>query len=416
MKTIQKTPLLSIAAFCLIPALILGVLSGWIVAHPVWAAQVLPFQIIRPLHTLFAFHWIILGAAAVAQIVVGKRPGKLQTGLFGLGLVLTVGLVTVGYSSGREYLSWPAAASLPMLLGLVLAVFALFPELPKLARRNVEAAWMLGIGILLLPLGFAEAHLFLLPSVGLDPARDLTVQWHGLDTMFGAWNTLLFGAGSLITRHAHQPGRRWHRILFIVAVSGILLTYSHHHYASPQPRWLKDIAFYSSLLAACGFVYHLKIWRRCPRDAGLSERLLHMAGIWTLFAIATGFLMALPPINTITHGTYVVVAHSMGSMIGINSAILLAVALHTYPPAANRVNRCQHLVKATHILLCLFVAELMISGLTKGYLRTTGNYQEFRFTVQDTLVALPYLGFALSIVLIPIAWAVVRQPPTVHHE
>jgi len=405
----MKNFLLSFAAICFVLTLLVGVLAGWVVSHPIKAVGLFPFEYIRPLHTLFALGWVILGTIAVSQAVMGNPPGIVQSGLFIGGMILIVVLTLMGFHSGREYISWPAVASLPIMVGLILAAITVFRKLSEIAKRNLDAAWMIGIGSLLLPLGLAEVHLFLVPEIGFDPARDLTVQWHALDTMIGAWNIILFGVGLLIVKNSTTyHGSTWHRILFIVAASGLLLTYSHHHYPSPQPHWLKDIAFYSTLLAAIGFVHHLRIWKRCPADVSLSGHLLYVAGNWTLFAIATGFLMALPPLNTITHGTYVVVAHAMGSMIGVNSMILLAVGLYLYPAPTKYHQRLHRFIRMSNVLLTLMVAELMIAGLLKGYLRINGDFYVYRETVQNSLIALPIIGLGLCVVLLPlilgIAW------------
>lgn len=398
----MRSVLLAFSALCFGLAILFGLLSGWTVGHPDTLPSWLAFTSIRPLHTLLAMAWIIQGTMVVSQLTVNKHPGVGQSGLFIGGTIITALLVMFGVSSGREYISWPAIASLPMFLGLLLAAIAIFQELPKLLQQNPAAAWMLGIGAVLLPLGFIEVHLFLIPAIGLDPARDLTLQWHGLDTMIGAWNAMLFACGAVLAGPGKVLTPIWHRALFVVTATGLLLTYSHHHYPSPQPYWLKEIAFYTSLLAAIGFIHHIRIWQRCSATATPIERMLHVAGNWTVFAIATGFLMALPPLNTLTHGTYVVVGHAMGSMIGVNSMLLLALSFHFYP-LPERFNPWLHrCIRGANWLLLAMIGELIVAGIVKGVLRFQGDYFSLRESVTNTLVFLPYIGLGLAFMLLPL--------------
>jgi len=165
-----------------------------------------------------------------------------------------------------------------------------------------------------------------LPASGLGIGRDLAVEWQGIDTMIGGWNAMMFGVGAMMIAPAGKPSKAFRTVLFVVAVSGLLLTFSHHHYQSPQATWLKDVAFLSSLLAAIAFVHHFKTWRRAAPAQTKLTILLGVAERWTLFSVATGFLMALPMLNVLMHGTYVVVAHAMGSMIGVNAILIFAIA------------------------------------------------------------------------------------------
>lgn len=81
-----------------------------------------------------------------------------------------------GAFSGREYLSWPPLYSLPLFAAISWASFNVLLGLARLGRTHPSSAWMVGIGALLLPLGFVEAHLYLLPAIGLDIGKDMAVQ------------------------------------------------------------------------------------------------------------------------------------------------------------------------------------------------------------------------------------------------
>jgi hypothetical protein len=191
-------------------------------------------------------------------------------------------------------------------------------------------------------------------------------------------------------------------VLFIVAASGLLLTFSHHHYQSPQATWLKDVAFLSSLLAAVAFVHHFRTWRRAaPAETKLTV-LLGIAERWTLFSVATGFLMALPMLNVLMHGTYVVVAHAMGSMIGVNAILIFAIAQGqgegARAVAEAGYGRWSRLFDWS---LGGFVAVLIGAGLVEGVLRPAGGYWAYIGEVRVVLSLLPVFGVALAVL---VAW------------
>ncbi|MEE8455192.1 MAG: cbb3-type cytochrome c oxidase subunit I, partial [Limibaculum sp.] len=261
-------------------------------------------------------------------------------------------------------------------------------------------AWVIGIGAVVLPLGFAEAHLYLVPAIGLDIGKDMAVQWQGIDTMIGGWNAMLYGVAAMMVAPAGKPSRAFRNLLFIVAVSGLLLTFSHHHYQSPQATWLKNVAFLTSLLAAVAFLHHFRNWRRAaPAETRLTV-LLGMAERWTIFAVGTGFLMALPPLNVLVHGTYVIVGHAMGSMIGVNAILIFAIARGQgeeskafSDPAFRRWSRL------FDWSLGGFVAVLVGAGLVEGVLRTDGGYWAYIGEVRSVMSLLPVFGAAITVLV-----------------
>jgi hypothetical protein len=122
-----------------------------------------------------------------------------------------------------------------------------------------------------------------------------------------------------------------------------------------------------------------------------------MAERWTLFSVATGFLMALPMLNVLMHGTYVVVAHAMGSMIGVNAILIFAIAqgqgegAHGVADAGFR--RWSRLFDGA---LAGFIAVLVGAGLVEGVLRPDGGYWGYIGEVRSVMTLLPVFGVALS--------------------
>ena len=52
-------------------------------------------------------------------------------------------------------------------------------------------------------------------------------------------------------------------------------------------------------------------------------RFLFAADIWVFINLVLALVISVPAFNLFTHGTHVIVAHTMGATIGINTMILL---------------------------------------------------------------------------------------------
>jgi hypothetical protein len=372
--------LFPVALGCLAATMLMGLVTA---LATVLDAPFADFRILNSSHTLFALGFVIAGALGAAQVAVGRPPGWAQAALFLIGIGAPLLAMAAGGFSGREYLSWPPLFSLPLFAAMAWASVNVMIGLARLYRAHPAAAWVVGIGAVVLPLGFAEAHLYLVPAIGLDIGKDMAVQWQGVDTMIGGWNAMLYGVAAMMVAPAGISSRTFRTLLLIAAVSGLLLTFSHHHYQSPQATWLKNVAFLTSLLAAVAFLHHFRNWRRAaPAETRLTV-LLGIAERWTIFAVGTGFLMALPPLNVLVHGTYVIVGHAMGSMIGVNAILIFAIA--------------RGLGEAG------FVAVLVAAGLVEGVLRTDGGYWGYIGEVRSVMLLLPVAGAALAVLVTWIA-------------
>ena len=391
--------LFPVAVGCLAATMLMGLITA---LATVLDTPFIDFRTLNASHTLFALGFVIVGALGAAQVAVGRPPGWPQVVLFLVGIGAPLLAMVAGGFSGREYLSWPPVFSLPLFAAMSWASVNVLIGLARLYRAHPDAAWVVGIGAVVLPLGFAEAHLYLVPAIGLDIGKDMAVQWQGLDIMIGGWNAMLYGVAAMMIAPAGKPSKAFRNLLFIVAASGLLLTFSHHHYQSPQATWLKNVAFLTSLLAAVAFLHHFRNWRRAaPAEARLTV-LLGIAERWTIFAVGTGFLMALPPLNVLVHGTYVIVGHAMGSMIGVNAILIFAIARGLgEAPGAVADAAFRRWSRLFDWSLGGFVAVLVVAGLVEGVLRTDGGYWGYIGQVRSVMLLLPVAGTALAVL---VAW------------
>lgn len=409
-----------LATACIIAAAVIGVVTSLKTVEPGFAMDWLPFQRLRPLHTFFSIGALVSGLLALLSTInrdesQSEAPLRLQFLLILFFLVAGSSTLVMGITSGREYISWHPALSVPLISALGMAVFGILNNWRVLAVRSPESLWLIAFGGLFILTGLIESHLWLLPDIGYNSVTDLTVQWHGLDVFFAGLNAALYGCAIRIITPAAKPLRaRW---LFVVATASILFTFGHHHYVSPQPGILKSLAFVASMLAMVSFVRHIRAMQGMLQDEDelnpLSP-LLKAVEIWTLVAVGSGVLLAIPYINTLFHGTYVVVIHAMGSMIGVNLMIILAGGFASVGIEEQvSPGRIKVAVKVINYSLGALWFMLVLTAIAEGVLRTTTDYLVITVQLRPLLFVLPVIGLLLMFGLVfvcgelwRICWAV----------
>lgn len=402
--------LLLLAGGCLLLSILAGLLSALDTAVPELFDKTITLRSLRPAHTLFSLTWILAGPAAVVGIF-GVRLENSTLGLSRAQLVLVttflagaIATTLAGQFSGREYITWPPVVTMVLVFALALTPVTVLWNWRAFTFRSPEAGWLLLTGSLLVPLGLVEEGLRLHHVLGLaaDPGRDLTVQWHALDTVIAGWSMVLYGIGILLT--GSRVGRLRGGWLFALAAIGILADFGHHNYASPQAHVIKIVSFSATMLAVVSFVRHVAACRRArPTDQTMG--MLRFVEFWTLFAVGTGVLLAIPPINLYAHGTYVIVAHTMGSMIGVNSLLLLAAGFRLsgveswFRSAA---------VRATSYGLLGFCLVLAALGIARGVLRVDHDFLEWKVWLKPYLVLIMFSAIPLTLGLTTLAVDFVR--------
>lgn len=371
-----------------------------------WVSH-LSFVRLRPLHTFFALYGMLAGLYGMveailpkAEIVAAARWARIQRFAFvGFGLVAGMGIAH-GWTSGREYLGWAPSLTPLLLLSLAILLGRVATNWTWLGKEAPEGFWLLGLGLIFTLVGLIESQLYLFEQVGGDLVRNLSVQWHGLDTIIAGINAGIYGGAICLTSQrakSLRPG--W---LFAFAAFSLLFTFSHHHYLSPQPSFLKWLALAASLIAALSFVRHGTAVLRTATTQ--SERwkplsaLLFSAEVWTVVAMGSGILFALPNLNLIAHGTHLILIHAMGSMIGINF-LLIVMCGFIATGSADRL--CRHTTRWGLRSLNLGLVGLWIAlgtaGWIKGTMRLTSGYADYNPAVQTWLIGFPILGAILMI-------------------
>ncbi len=189
--------------------------------------------------------------------------------------------------------------------------------------------------------------------------------------------------------------------MYIIAVASLLFTFGHHHYASPQPSYLKSLALIASLLAIMSLLRHIKAYKQknwLNLQQPFLMPIMRSVEKWTLVATATGILFAIPQFNIMIHGTYLVVIHAMGSVIGINMMLVLAHCFHQcHERLPVNVKRVELGVNLVNISLFGLWLVLLGASIIKGTMRISGDFYQYQAVREYFLVGFPILGTMLLI-------------------
>lgn len=316
----------------------------------------LRLYLLRPLHTGAAMGWIYFAGMAMAQrwlfehlcermpgeqaLTVARRMAwraRLQQGLWiGSALVATYAYAT-GHTSGREYLEFPPWLALPILAGWLLFA-ANFVAATGFALGSLPVyAWMWGTSVCLFVTSFLEAQAWLLDVLRARPVRDMAIQWQAMGSLVGSFNLLVYGSVSwLATRLSGdaayaRSNTAW--ALFLVGILNSFTNYGHHTYHLPQGETMKWVSFVVSMSEIAIFA---KVAWDCT---GLARKwagrggwpvvsaLLIATTAWTALQLLLALIISVPPLNVFVHGTLAIPAHSMGTLIGIDTMAMLAAGL-----------------------------------------------------------------------------------------
>lgn len=373
-------------------------------SHLNWVNH-LRMQVLRPLHTMLSIVAMLAGAMGITisllRSIASAEDKSIQScaliSLIAFSVLATASL-SMGHTTGREYISWPPILGILLISSILLITYSVVQHFKLLAQASPEGTWLLMLGWLLTGLGFIETHGFLIPFIFNNGVRDLTVQWHGIDTVIAGINILLY-AGMIFVLQQRPKLLRKHWF-FLIAGFGLLGTFGHHHYASPQPGYLKLFAFAASMVAILSFIRHIISYQikqiKQQNEPHPAMPLLLSAEYWTIIAVGSGILFAIPQINFYVHGTYLIVVHAMGSMIGINFMITIAAALlfMDYNPDHSK-SAIKWGVRITNLALTFLWIGLAIPGIMKGVLRTHQSYQQFFPKIEPWLILFPICGILL---------------------
>lgn len=390
--------LIACALACIFIAISFGVLSA-LYYIPSIATKLkesgLSLAQLRPMHDTFVSAWIFLGGIAMVYKYMLDEYGPLNSaerfryklhmslwGFAGLGIVCST---LLGYTSGREYLSFPPFFSIFILAGWLLYAWNFLGRALPSFWKKPAYVYMWTISAFLFVYVFCEAHAYLIPSILQRPVTDLQIQWKSYGALVAAFNHLVYGSlmymSEKITGDKKYAQSSIAFSLFGIGLLNSFTNYAHHTYHLPQSHIVKWISFIVSMMEII-ILYRvmmdivLNIRKKSfSSPKATHQQFISLSKAWTGGLLLLAILISIPPLNTLIHGTHAVTAHAMGSEIGIDTYVLFAVLAYllngwfAHDSSINlRLNgaRTQRVVSQMNLIfLCLF-CWLLFSGISVG--------------------------------------------------
>lgn len=378
-----------VLAMCyLLTGILFGVIGGFQYLLPPFLKDQLSFQKSRPLHVYLVISWIFTAAQGAIYYILPRVAKKSLYWPSGVGLhflfqlLVSASVITaflLGYFGGREYLEFPPAFGVLIIVSWIPFAINFFATLKPDYRTAPVYIWSWSAGIIFFFITMSESYLWLMDYFRNNIIRDITVQWKALGSMVGSWNMLVYGTSMYIMEKLNGDETMARKPLpfffFFLGLTNLMFNWGHHTYVVPAAPWVKTIAYVISMTELLILGHIIFMWRKTMSTAQrnfhiLPYRFLSFADLWIFLNLSLAILISIPALNFFTHGTHITVAHAMGATIGINTMLLLGAVFYILNQEKSLLtglykNLAGRGIAITNIALIVFWTSLIGSGLAR---------------------------------------------------
>ncbi|MFA7430573.1 MAG: cbb3-type cytochrome c oxidase subunit I [Rhodospirillaceae bacterium] len=324
---------------------LVGVLMGAVYVMPNFLADLVPFNILRMIHTNALIVWLIMGFFGAAYYLLPEETeteiystklALVQFWLFLFGALAAVVGYLFGIHGGREFLEQPTWIKAAIVV--VALIFLFNGTMTLLKGRKTVIANVLMLGLWFMALFFLFA--FYNPT---NLVLDKMYWWWVVHLWVeGVWELIMASILAFLlikmTGVDREVVEKWLYVIVGLALFTGILGTGHHYYWIGTPgywQWIGSVfstfevlPFFAMVVFAFSMVY--KGGRKHPNQAALLWALgctvlaFLGAGVW-------GFMHTLAPINYYTHGTQVTAAHGHLAFYGAYVAVNIAVFTYAMP-------------------------------------------------------------------------------------
>jgi nitric oxide reductase subunit B len=320
------------------------------VAPNLISPDLLPFSVVRMIHTNALIVWLLLGFFGSAYFLIPEEAerdiwspllAKVQFWLFFVAAAVAVVGYLFGYYDGRSYLEQPMIIKVGIVV--VALMFLLNVSMTVLGGRKTVITNILLLGLW----GVAVFFLFAF-YVPANIVIDKMFWWWVVHLWVeGVWELVMASILAFmlikLTGVDREVVEKWLYVIIGAALfSGILGTGHHYYWIGTPAYWqwigtifsaVEPLPFFAMVLFAFAM-----IWK------GRRDHPNHAALLWSLGCAVTaffgagvlGFLHTLAPINYYTHGTQVTAAHGHLAFYGAYAMVNLAMITYAMPPLLGR--------------------------------------------------------------------------------
>ena len=402
----------------------MGLLAGWVYVSPNTLSELMPFNIIRMLHTNSLVVWLLTGFFGAAYFIVPEESENeiyspklaylqlliLVLGTTGVVLTYTFNLFEGNWllgKEGREFLEQPIWVKVGIVVAALIFLFNITMTVLKGKKTAIGNILLLGLWALALLFLFAFYNP---PNLALDKEY----WWYVIHLWVeGVWELIMASILAFLmlklTGVDREVVEKWLYIIVATALFSGLLGTGHHYYWIGTPaywQWIGSI--FSSLeiipfFAMMSFAF-IMVWkgrRDHPNKAALLWSLgcavmaFFGAGVW-------GFLHTLHGVNYYTHGTQITAAHGHLAFFGAYVALNLAMFTYAMPILLKRDPYNQVINMASFWLMSggmvFMTFSLTFAGTVQSHMqRVVGDYY---MDVQDTLAVFYWMRFGAGVAVV----------------
>jgi nitric oxide reductase subunit B len=413
----QKVALVYFAGALLlfVVQVLVGTLAGVVYVLPNVLSELVPFNVIRMIHTNALIVWLLMGFFGAGYYLVPEEAetelyspklAYIQFGLFMFGGLAAVVSYLFGIHEGREFLEQPMWIKMAIVVVALMYLFNLSMTVLKGRRTAVTNVLMLGLW------GIAVFFLFAFYNPH-NLALDKMYWWYIVHLWVeGVWELVMASVLAFmmikLTGVDREVVEKWlYAIVGLALFSGLLGTGHHYYWIGTPGYWQWIGSLFSTLEVAPFFAMVVfaftMVWkggRDHPNKAamlwalGCAVMAFFGAGVW-------GFLHTLAPINYYTHGTQVTAAHGHLAFFGAYVMLNLAIMTYAMPYLRNRQPYNQMLNMWSFWLMTSAMAfmtfSLTFAGVVQVHLqRVLGmGYME----VQDQLALFYWMRLGSGVVV-----------------
>jgi nitric oxide reductase subunit B len=395
--------------------LVFGLIGATLYVAPMSVpVDILPFSVVRMIHTNALIVWLLLGFFGSTFYLLPEETehelysplmAKIQFWLFFGAAGAAVTGYLFGYYDGRSYLEQPLIIKLGIVVVAVLFLVNCTMTMLRGRRTVISNILMLGLWGTVVFFLFA----FYVPA---NVIIDKMFWWWVVHLWVeGVWELVMASILAFLliklTGVDREIVEKWLYVIVGAALfSGILGT-GHHYYWIGTPgywQWIgsvfsavEPLPFFAMVLFAFAMVW--KGRRDHPNKAALLWSLgcavtaFFGAGVW-------GFLHTLSWVNFYTHGTQLTAAHGHLAFYGAYAMVNLAMMTYALPPLLKRepYNQTLNILSFWTLTggVVIMTAALTGAGILQSYLQYVAGqpYME----VQEHLISFYWIRLGGGIV------------------
>jgi len=370
----------------------LGSFNAAKLAFPDWVtgSEMFAFGHMRQVHVhAVIFGWISMAFAMAMMYITpalgntklwSEKLGVWNCFLWNFGLSLTLTLLWIGMTSGREYTDFPWFLDLYILFLMVvpLGINVWMTIIHRRTQGIYTTNWFFGTGVFMVGIVVLVGNL---PEYfQLTGLTEAYLTWWHAHNILGLWITPVAAAIAYYTIPKITGNPLYSHRIGHVHFWSIVVFYStpaaHHIMSSPLPEWLKSFASVEGVLILV------------PAIAFVSNLLLTMTGKWHYFVenievrfTIVGVLLAIPlnmqggfqqtrSINWYIHGTGWIVAHAHLALLGFSTFLEAAAVYYGIQTILRRKLYSLSLANFHFWFLligfCTYWISITIAGLIQG--------------------------------------------------